>query len=167
MAESKTNLELAESWDAMDLVPNWELEWWWIAIAGFALIFFILLAYFIFRKTKAFDPTKAKREAYQEALTELEKIDDSLGKDNVILVSLVIRKYLAKSMNEPALYETHEEFIGRHDAIHDLDEELKFKITNYFSELAAMKYGPVEEQFIGLTTLKQKAMNLLERMYNS
>jgi heme/copper-type cytochrome/quinol oxidase subunit 2 len=167
MAESKTNLELAESWDAMDLVPNWELEWWWIAIAVFALILLILLVFFMFRKTKVFDSTKAKREAYQEALTELEKLDESLGKDNVIMVSLVIRKYLAKSMNEPALYETHEEFVGRHDAIQDLDEELKVKIANYFSELAAMKYGPVEEQVLDLTTIKQKAVNLLERVYNS
>ena len=54
MAESKTNLELAESWDAMDLVPNWELEWWWIAIAVFALILLILLVFFMFRKKNFF-----------------------------------------------------------------------------------------------------------------
>lgn len=167
MAESKTNLELAESWDAMNLVPNWELEWWWIAIAVVTLILLILLGFLIYRKTNVFDPAKAKREAYQEALTGLEKLDESLGKDNMVMVSLVIRKYLAKSMNEPALYETHEEFVGRHDAIRDLDEDLRVKIGNYFSELAAMKYGPVEEQVFDLTNLKQKAMNLLERMYNS
>jgi hypothetical protein len=167
MAESKTKFELAESWDAMDLVPNWELEWWWIATATGTLFLLVLLGYFLLRKAKVYDPTKAKREAYRQALSELAKLKASLGKENVLMVSLTMRKYLATCMNEPALYETHEEFIGRHDAIKDLDEELKNAISVYFSELAAMKYGPAEEQVFDVDSLKQQATNLLERIHSA
>lgn len=165
MAESITKYKLAESQEAMDLVPTWELEWWWIALPAAVLILLILLGYLLLRKTKLEDPKKAKREAYQEATRELGKLNASLGKENVIMVSLVMRKYLASSMNEPALYETHEEFIGRHDAIKDLDEELKAEISDYFSELAAIKYGPAEEQVFHVDDLKQRSAKLLERIH--
>lgn len=167
MADSKINFELAESQEAMDLVPTWELEWWWIALPAAFLILLILLGCLLLRKSKVYDPKKAKREALQQALAELTKLDVSLGKENVIMVSLTMRKYLAKSMNEPALYETHEEFIGRHDAIKDLDDELKSDISNYFSELAAIKYGPVQEQIFNVEDLKHRSVKLLERIHAS
>ncbi len=165
MADSKTTLELVESQEAMDLVPTWELEWWWIALPSVFLILLILLGYLLLRKSKVYDPKRAKREAFQQALSELTEMNVSLGKENVIMVSLVMRKYLAKSMNEPALYETHEEFIGRHDAIKDLDAELKSDISNYFSELALIKYGPVENQVFYVDDLKHRSVKLLERIH--
>ncbi|MFN5868426.1 MAG: hypothetical protein ACK46A_03745, partial [Akkermansiaceae bacterium] len=142
MADSKTKFELADSHEAMDLVPNWELEWWHIVLSASILIFAIFLGYLFLRKSKIQYPNQSKLLAYQDALSGLEKLDASIGKENVIIVSLVLRQYLAKAMNEPALYETHEEFIGRHDAIKGLSEDLKLEITNYFSKLAAIKYGP-------------------------
>lgn len=167
MAESNTKYELAESHEAIDLVPTWELEWWWIALPVAALVMVGLLGYFLLRKTRTEDPNKNKREAFQQALSELAQLDASLGKENVIMVSLAMRKYLAKSMNEPALYETHEEFIGRHDAIKDLDENLKSEISAYFTQLAAIKYGPGEGEDIHVDVLKQSAINLLERIHSA
>ncbi len=167
MADSKTTLELVESQEAMDLVPTWELEWWWIALPAAFLILLILLGYLLLKKSKVYDPKRAKREAFQQALSELTELNVSLGKENVILVSLVMRKYLAKSMHEPALYETHEEFIGRHDAIKDLDAELKSDISNYFSELALIKYGPVENQVYDVDDLKHRSVKLLERIHGA
>lgn len=167
MAETKTKFELAESHDAMDLVPTWELEWWWIALPAGGVILLIVLVWFLLKKSKGQDLHQAKREAYHQAITELAKLDASLGKENVIMVSLVMRKYLAKSMNEPALYETHEEFIGRHDAIKDLNDELKTDIAGYFSELAAIKYGPVEDMVFHVEDLKHRSVKLLERIHAS
>ncbi|MES2983269.1 MAG: hypothetical protein V4727_13230 [Verrucomicrobiota bacterium] len=167
MADSKTNFELVEGQEAMDLVPTWELEWWWIALPAAFLILLILLVCLLLKKSKVHDPNKAKREAFYQAMTELAKLDASLGKENVIMVSLVMRKYLANSMNEPALYETHEEFIGRHDAIKDLDAELKLAISNYFSELAAIKYGPDDEKVFNVDYLKHRSVKLLERIQAS
>lgn len=167
MADSKTKFELAESHDAMDLVPNWELEWWHIVLSGSVLILVIILGYLFLRKSKIQNPNQAKLLAYQDALSGLEKLDTSIGKENVIIVSLVLRQYLAKAMNEPALYETHEEFIGRHDAIKGLSEDLKLEITNYFSKLAAIKYGPDEGAVADVDTLKQGAIKFLERIHTA
>lgn len=167
MAETKTKFELAESHDAMDLVPTWELEWWWIALPVVVLILLIVLVCFLLKKSKEQGPNQAKREAYHQAITELARLDASLGKENVIMVSLVMRKYLAKCMNEPALYETHEEFIGRHDAIKDLNDALKADIAGYFSELAAIKYGPNQDMVFHVEDLKHRSVKLLERIHAS
>jgi hypothetical protein len=40
-------------------------------------------------------------------------------------------------------------------------------IHAYFSELAAMKYGPDEGRFMDVNVLKQQAVNLLERIHAS
>ncbi|MFN4874500.1 MAG: hypothetical protein ACK40T_05385 [Akkermansiaceae bacterium] len=167
MADSKTKFELADSHEAMDLVPNWELEWWHIVLSASILILAIFLGYLFLRKSKIQYPNQSKLLAYQDALSGLEKLDASIGKENVIIVSLVLRQYLAKAMNEPALYETHEEFIGRHDAIKGLSEDLKLEITNYFSKLAAIKYGPDEGAVADVDTLKQGAIKFLERIHTA
>lgn len=167
MADSKTKFELAESHEAMDLVPNWEVDLWCLVLPGAVLLLVIFLGYLFLRKSKIQDPNEAKLLAYQDALAELGKLDVSLGKENVIIVSLVLRQYLAKAMNEPALYETHEEFIGRHDAIKNLSEDLKMEITDYFSKLAAIKYGPDEGAVADVDTLKQGAINFLERIHKA
>jgi hypothetical protein len=167
MADSKTKFELAESHDAMDLVPNWELEWWHIVLSSSVLILVFFLGYLFLRKSKIQNPNQVKILAYQEALAEFGKLHVSIGKENVIIVSLVLRRYLAKVMNEPALYETHEEFIGRHDAIKDFSEDLKLEITNYFSKLAAIKYGPDEVVVADVDTLKQGAIKFLERIHTA
>jgi hypothetical protein len=167
MADSKTNFELAESHEAMDLVPTWELEWWWIALPAFFLVIIVLLAIVIFKNTRVHNTINLKRESFQQALAELAQLDESLGKENVIMVSLVLRKYLAKIMKDPALYETHEEFIGRHDAIKNLNEELKLAISDYFSKLAALKYGPDEGAVSDVESLKRGAVKLLERIHSA
>jgi ABC-type multidrug transport system fused ATPase/permease subunit len=167
MADSKTKFKLVESHEAMDLVPTWELQWWWIALLVFFLAVLVLLVIVILKKAKVYDSSNLKREAFQRAMAELDKLDESLGKENVIMVSLVLRKYLAKVMKEPALYETHEEFIGRHDAIKGFNEELKVAISEYFSKLAALKYGPDEGVVSDVELLKRGAVNMLERIHSS
>jgi hypothetical protein len=165
MAENESKLELVENRDAMDLVPTWELEWWWylVAVGGFVLIG--LLAYVVFRKKTVDDPGRMEREAYREAISALASLSEAGGKENVIQVSLIMRAYLAKSMGEPALFETHEEFMGRHDAIKGLSVELRVAISAYFSELAAVKYGSVETGIFDLDGLKERATELLERIH--
>ncbi len=167
MADSKTKLELVESHEAMDLVPTWELEWWWIALPMLVLVILVLLGIVIFKKSRGNDSSNLKREAFQQAMAKLVKLDKALGKENVITISLVLREYLAKIMNEPALYETHEEFIGRHDAIKGLNEELKVELSEYFSKLASLKYGPDEGAVSDVELLKRGAENMLERIHST
>ncbi len=165
MAESTTTFELVESQDAMKLVPTWQLEWWWILMGVGALLVIVGLFFILLRKTRKSDPEQIKREAYREADNALFQMAQLPARDMAIEISLILRRYLAKCMNEPVLYETHEEFIGRHDAIKDFDVNLRVSISGYFSELASIKYGPDDMPITeGVESLKGRAKELLERM---
>lgn len=166
MAEKKTTFELAESQDAMKLVPTWQLEWWWILVGLGALLIVVGLFFILLRKIRKADPLQARREAYREADGALLHLKETQPREVAIQLSLILRRYLAKSMNEPVLFETHEEFIGRHDAIKAFDVPLRVSISGYFAELASVKYGPDEGVVEGgIESLKTRAKELLERMH--
>jgi len=135
-------LELAESRDAIELVPTWEPQLWWY-FAGTALVAAIALAVILlFRKKPKVDLLKEKREAYQEAKAALGTDESGDARETAIRVSMILRRYLARSMYEPALFETHEEFVARHDGLKDLPEDVKAEVGSFFSKLAAVKYAP-------------------------
>lgn len=56
--------------------------------------------------------------------------------------SLILRHYLALTLEEPALYETHEEFLLRSDALKKLPRGSRERLAPLLSELATAKYGP-------------------------
>jgi hypothetical protein len=166
MAESKTTFELAESQDAMKLVPTWQLEWWWILVGLGALLIVVGLSFILLRKIRKTDPYQAKREAHREADGALFHLKEIQAREVAIQLSLILRRYLAKCLNDPVLFETHEEFIGRHDAIKGFDVSLRVGVSGYFAELAAIKYGPDDGVVQGgVESLKTRARELLERMY--
>jgi hypothetical protein len=165
--ESK-RLVLEENRDAMELVPSWEVEWWWYAV-GVAvlilLILLILLVVMLMGRKVAVDVGKQKRDAYKRALGRLAEMRDDMGKGVAVGVSVELRRYLAESLGEPALFETQEEFVSRHDALAGFSEELKGDVGRYFGELAAVKYGPVESGGEVAGDMVARGISLLERMY--
>lgn len=166
MSDRDTKFELVENQEAMKLVPTMELELWWFLVGAGVLILLGVAGYLLLRKQPtAHDPKRVRREAYFEALAGLRKLEGMPGKEQVVAASLALRKYLALSMDEPALFETHEEFIGRHDALKHLSEELKIAIQGFFTELAAVKYGPVEDSMEPETGIQTRAIELLERIH--
>ena len=76
MEEKENAFELVESRDALNLVPTWEFQAWWLVAAGAALIVFGLILIFLKRSGTAVDPTVGKREAYLAAKSELEALED-------------------------------------------------------------------------------------------
>lgn len=56
--------------------------------------------------------------------------------------SLILRKYLSAAANDPALFETHEEFISRHDSLQALKPEARAAAEAGFTRLASLKYAP-------------------------
>ena len=55
---------------------------------------------------------------------------------------MILRKFLSITAEDPALFETHEEFISRHNALQKIPESTRNEITKIFSQLAGMKYSP-------------------------
>lgn len=166
-SESKNSFELVENRDAINLLPTENFEIWWVFAFGagiglLALIIFLWCS----RKSKK-QPDQTAKLAYQEAMNELSSLEINESKRVAIQVSLIIRRYLAKRLDEPALYETHEEFVSRHDALASFSEDTKLEVSDFFSRLAAMKYGPDDSETSGPETLGRKAIDLMERMHAS
>lgn len=165
MEETSKNLELVESREAIELVPTWEPQFWWIFAAMmvvFTVGFFVVL---FLRKKPVFNASKEKSEAYLEAKVAFSECDELGPRESAIRVSMILRRYLARSMNEPALYETHEEFIARHDSLKDLPNDLKCGVAALFSKLAALKYAPDDIVNVEAQSTYAEGGSLLERIH--
>ena len=56
-------------------------------------------------------------------------------------ISGAIRLYLATVCGDSSLFETHEEFLGRHQALQNFPEETRSQVSTILCQLAAMKYA--------------------------
>lgn len=165
MEENENNFELVENRDAIELVPTWQFQWWWVAVAAAVLVLITVAILRMKRGKESIDPGLAEREAYKKAAAAFGEMDCGSDRDTAIRVSVVLRAYLAESLSEPALYETHEEFIGRHDALGQLPDHVKAETAQFFEKLAAVKYGPSESGGGISDGFKTRGKELLERMH--
>jgi len=141
MNESAAGLELRDSAPPEALLPDHGLWPWWL---GAAVLVMLLAAALVFKRRKpaVFDAEKAREEACREARAALADTRAADARAAAVQCSLVLRKYLSAAAADPALYETHEEFILRHNALNALTEEARAAAESGFSRLAALKYGP-------------------------
>lgn len=167
MEEKGKNFELAESRDAIDLVPTWDPQLWWIFAAVAVIAAIVLLVVLLLRKKPVVDVLKEKREAYLEAKAALSGSESADPRESAIRVSIILRRYLARSMNEPALFETHEEFIARHDGLKNLPEDLKSEVGAFFTKLAAVKYAPDDQVIIETLSTHAEGAAFLERIHSA
>ena len=166
MAEEENSFELVESRDAMNLVPQRELPVWWFAL-GILVILLIAGLFFFFRKSsKPKDPLARKRKAYQQAVEAFGGLGTQGVRGTAISVSAILRRYLADVMGEPALFETHEEFISRHDVLKDFPEDLKTDAGEFFSQLAGVKYAEEVADGCDSERMSEGGLRLLERMHS-
>lgn len=126
------------------LLPEPPLPLWaWIAIGLAALVLLAGVIAMLRRKKDAAagTPRAATEEAYRRAVAELEAISGGSIQEVATRVSVTLRRYLAVACSDPALFETHEEFISRHGALEKYPEELRDFTAEGFSHLARLKYG--------------------------
>ncbi|RPJ34683.1 MAG: DUF4381 family protein [Verrucomicrobiaceae bacterium] len=137
-----TSLALQEEATPEALLPEHGMWPWWLAAAIIAVI--IIAAVLVFRKRKpaAADVGKLREAAFREALAALAENGGDDVRGAAVQCSLVLRKYLAAAAADPALFETHEEFIARQDSLQSLTENARAAAASGFSRLAALKYGP-------------------------
>ncbi len=123
--------------------PGW--PWWaWVALATSVIGFALLMRLFRRKKStnNAPDLQLISEQAFRLAM---EKIDLA-GKQTAIpsaatTCSEAIRRYLATVTSDPSLYETHEEFLARHESLKDYPLEVRDAASTGFCRLARLKYG--------------------------
>jgi hypothetical protein len=167
MEEPTNQLELVESQQALRLVPTWEPQVWWFLAAAGGVLLLGLLVVLLRKKKTPLSVQDLKKQAYAATKTELSALCSEDARCTAIEVSVILRRYLARTMSEPALFETHEEFVSRHDALAHFPTELREEIAALFSALAQIKYAPQDSlpQESGRT--QATSLALLERMFQA
>lgn len=140
--QSDDTLVLRELVPAEPLLPEPGLPpWVWLVIAGAAGLLIALNLFVRRAKRTATDPARVRELAYQAACRELATAPTGGIQQAATLVSVALRRYLAAAAGDPALFETHEEFVARHQALAAYPEDLRKTTAEGFSHLARMKYG--------------------------
>ena len=139
--------------------------WAWFFIASGVLLLGILIWYLVRRQKPAgmVDPRKVRDEAYRRAIAELETSGGDTMQEAATRVSIALRRYLAVVSGDPALFETHEEFVSRHESLANYPQELRQSTAEGFSHLARLKYG--REANGDPATLYSAARQLLDRLH--
>lgn len=166
MNEKTTNtFELLEPTSPEALVPHsWVEPWMYFAAASLVVLAMVALVVFRNKKVKPADPAAIREAAYRDALTALDGIGDIPPREAAVISSLVVRKYLSIAANDPALFETHEEYLSRDKALHNFSEEARASAAAGFSFLAAMKYS-AETPDMDVKVLVGDSRALLETLH--
>ncbi len=142
MDEETTGLKLLEPDAPEALVPEPFVQPW--MIGAILVLAGVLVALWILRKRNPapVDPREVRDAAFREALTSLNGMEAEDARAAAVQTSLILRKYLAQAAADPALYETHEEFLARHESLASLSPDARTAAAAGFSKLAALKYAP-------------------------
>jgi hypothetical protein len=137
----------------------------WVAIALASVVLLGLLIWVLRRRKKIgmVNPQEVRDEAYRRAVAELSVPSGETMQEAATKVSIALRRYLAVVSGDPALFETHEEFVARHEALASYPEELRKVTAEGFSHLARLKYG--REATGDPVALFSSARQLLDRLH--
>ena len=142
MNESAGTFELQEPAKPESLVPSSWVEPWMFAFGGTLLLVCLAVLFFYRKKVTKTDPTAVRRTAFADANKALENIDLTVSpREAAVRASLIVRRYLSVAAGDPALFETHEEYLGRHEALQGFSEEARAAAAAGFGRLAELKYA--------------------------
>lgn len=162
MLPDPPQLDPATSPDALH-IPYTLGAWEWVAIAGILIIIGIA-AWLILKKKKApvIPPTPE-----QIARGEIHRLmENNPGlKETSTGLSLILRSYFTGKSEDPALFETHQEFNRRADALAALPEPLQSPARDLLQRMAHLKYSsetPQDQQLVN--ALHQQTLNLIDQI---
>ena len=161
------NFQLLEPPSPEALVPDSPIETWMISAAVAALVLLALLAFLFLRKKNqtSVDPSAVRNAARVEAIAALDAIPTSCSsREAAVRCSLIIRKYLSIAAGDPALFETHEEYLSRHEALKNFTPEARSTAHQGFTRLAGLKYAASPPE-LALEVLLTGSRNLLETLH--
>lgn len=116
----------------------------WIPVAwgiGIALLLAGAALLLWYRRRRRSLPTPPSQE--EIALKALGELESQLPpmRECSLRLSLILRRFLAGQTQDPALYETHEEFSQRMDSLSSVPEECQYDTRYLLEGLADLKYA--------------------------
>lgn len=165
MNEKSGSFELLEPASPESLIPDTPIEPWMIG-AGVLVLVLLIVALVALKSRKPVVSSASVRDAaHREAVSELETIAATDARGAAVQSSMILRKYLVAAANDPALYETHEETISRHEAFKGFSEEARLTTQGGFTRLAALKYAP-EIPDVATSNVIGESRALLETLHH-
>ena len=126
-------------------LPDPSTPWWIWILAGLGSLLLLIIIYLIFRKSKSAKQRITQLDKARRQLAQLRQKTDALPPHIIaIRISLIIRRYLATAFDDPALFETNEEFSLRESALSQLHPDSREPITRHLTALSQLKYAPKE-----------------------
>lgn len=125
----------AEALEPATLSP-WLL---WGSIVGVIIVAGILV-YLLLKKRKHTHPAPTAEEIALQRLEALKTQQPNLRTCSLEL-SMILREYLTGKTEDPALFETHEEFSRRLDALSAIPRECQYATRMLLEKFAELKYA--------------------------
>jgi len=164
MADDNVTFDLKEPPPPEALLPHDYSQAAWLAAAALALLLCVTWLIRWQRRHRASDPQSRRNFAYKQALGSLDRIHAANPRAAAVQTSLILRRYLSLAADDPALFETHEEFIARNDALQLLTETARAACAAGFARLVAFKYAP-ELPALEAAAVVGEARGLLETLH--
>ena len=118
--------------------------WMWWLLAALLLIALIGSALYIYlyrRRTQAPESVTTPAQQALDALDALQADCPQLLREFSLQLSMILRRFLQGELQDPALYETHEEFSRRIDSLSAVPEPLRLPMLSLLEQLADLKYA--------------------------
>ena len=147
------------------LLPDGGLWPWLLAAAAIGVLVVLALRVVLKNRRPSAQRHSIRHAAFAEALRALAAATATDVRDAAVQSSLILRAYLAAAAGDPALYETHEEFIARHDALQAVTADARAAAQLGFSRLAALKYAP-QPPAVAAEQVVEEARALLETLHH-
>ncbi|MBT8043690.1 MAG: DUF4381 family protein [Verrucomicrobiae bacterium] len=125
--------------------PLWQ-TWWFLLVVAVGVILLAVIVYFIFRKKPERKRQKTLLDRARERLHNLKSEAQDLPHATIaVRISLILRQYLEAAFDDPALFETDQEFTLRPHALEMLPENSRRAVTTHLKNLSHLKYAPGQE----------------------
>ena len=140
----------------------------WIPLAWVSAVVIplaALAAWWWYRRSRK--PLAAGPTPLQEALTAMAELDALLPpmRECALRLSMILRAYLAGQTQDPALYETHEEFSQRMDSLANVPASCQCATRELLEHLAEFKYaGETTHDTTRAHALVETARDLVARI---
>ena len=129
--------------DPGEFLPEPSTPWWVWVIVGITALSVAIVTTIIIKKIQQSKLQTTQLDEVRAQLDKLRNESENLPPHLIATrISLIIRRYLAIAFNDPALFETNEEFTLRKSALTQLSPESRTLISQHLTDLSQLKYAP-------------------------
>lgn len=138
--------------------------WGWLGIIFGILALGAIVFFFVTRQKRKVQPVETPEQEAKRLIRALMAEKPAL-REGATALSLILRSYLTGKSNDPALFETHQEFNRRASALTSLPFELQGTARELLQKMAHLKYSSVTPQDAEvLDALFAQSLDLIDKI---